>query len=194
MFVGWLTVTLTWDTLSRTPSLIILVTLVFRTMASQNICGEKGLLKTETSCLKNSDSSVRVSKPKASFFCTVELLLLILADWWEISIILKTAVKKLCVADRGQRQHKITGYCKAREKAIAQLLTLQMLSVSAEAVLLFWQHCWDLYVLTGDQGNISWLTTRAIVESLYETDKDALTDLHLIRRRACFSRATCCRM
>ncbi len=92
-----------------------------------------------------------------------------LDDWWEISVILKTAVKKLCVAERGQRQHKITGYCKAPEEAIAQLLTLQMLS--AEAVLLFWQHCWDLYVLTGDQGNISWLTTLGIVESLYETNK-----------------------
>lgn len=125
-------------------------------------------------------------KPKAIFSRT---LLLILADWWEISVILKTAVKKLCVADRGQRQHKITGYCKAQEEAIAQLLTLQMLS--AEAVLLFWQHCWDLYVLTGDQGNIPWLTTLGIVESLYETNKDTLTDLHLIRRRACFSRPTC---
>lgn len=73
------------------------------------------------------------------------------------------------MAERGQRQHKITGYCKAPEEASAQLLTLQMLS--AEAALLFWQHCWDLYVLTGDQGNISWQITLGIVESLYETNR-----------------------
>lgn len=109
-------------------------------------------------------------RKKASFFCTVLCPLLTPVDWWVISVILKmTLKKKLCVAEGGQRQHKITGYCKASEKAIAQLLTLQMLL--AEAVLLFWQHCWDLYVLTGDQGNISWLTTLGIVESLYETNK-----------------------
>lgn len=70
---------------------------------------------------------------------------------------------------RTQEQHKTTGCRKAPEEAVAQLLTSQMLS--AEAVLLFWQHCWDLPVLTGDQGNVSSWTTMVIVESPYETAK-----------------------
>lgn len=99
----------------------------------------------------------------------------------------ESVYKKLCVEGKGQRQLKIMGYCKAQEEAIAQLLTLQLLA--AEAALMFWQHSWDLYMLTGDQGNISVLTTPSIVESMEEKNKDALTNLHCTRR-VCFSMAT----
>lgn len=115
----------------------------------------------------------------------------ILADEREISVVLRSVYKKLCAEEKGQRQLKIMGYCKAQEEAIAQLLTLQLLA--AEAALMFWQHSWVLYMLTGDQGNISVLTTLSIVESIEEKNKDALTNLHCTRR-ACFSMATSCRM